>query len=538
MPPKKERKKLKVIKIPLDYIPEDIPAKFPSMPILYLELLENKQKIKQELRNKDYIPNKYNMDNNTNSSNNKNTTYQDIKFEEDDKKNNDKEKTPSKSKDSVKSKDKKDSKDSKDSKESIPGLLDLSEYEKKINTEEFTDNSYKNLDNEMKRKDDEDRERERRNNDKDYKSYNHSKRSKSHHKNSYKSSYKSSYKDSKHSKDSKNSKNSRDSRHKERRERRERREKRDREYRDKDREHKDRDKDREHKDRDKEHREHKDRDKNKEHKEHKEENNNADKLKELLEVKKDTSNKPPLNDKPTNSTNIPGLPPNLSSIENGDVNSQTFVPGTNGVPLRDMSNISKNEEEESNKKRELLFRFDILRRSYKGAVIPEFSEFSDVATMQKSYDDTVRRLSLDASVDGYRKYLMYGFMATEYVMANWLKIETIKGFTQQQIISMNSYDKLLIELGEKSYLSGESSWPVELRLLFLIIVNAAVFVVSKMIFKSTGSDFINMLNTQTNPSANNPNSQSQTKPKKKMRGPNIDLADLTNEANNDKFKHE
>ncbi len=55
MPPKKAQR-LKVIKIPLDYTPEDIPAKFPPMGVLYLELLENKQKIKPELRNVDYVP--------------------------------------------------------------------------------------------------------------------------------------------------------------------------------------------------------------------------------------------------------------------------------------------------------------------------------------------------------------------------------------------------------------------------------------------------------------------------------------------------
>ena len=60
MPPKKERNRLRIVKIPLDYIPEDIPANFKSAPTLYLELLEDKQKIKSELRNKEYIPKVFN----------------------------------------------------------------------------------------------------------------------------------------------------------------------------------------------------------------------------------------------------------------------------------------------------------------------------------------------------------------------------------------------------------------------------------------------------------------------------------------------
>ena len=54
-------KKIKVIKIPLEsYEKNKLPSQsFPRMPQLYLELLENKQKIKQELVNIDFIPNKH-----------------------------------------------------------------------------------------------------------------------------------------------------------------------------------------------------------------------------------------------------------------------------------------------------------------------------------------------------------------------------------------------------------------------------------------------------------------------------------------------
>ena len=90
---------------------------------------------------------------------------------------------------------------------------------------------------------------------------------------------------------------------------------------------------------------------------------------------------------------------------------------------------------------------------------------------------------------------------------------------------MHSYEKLLIELGEKSYVPSGSKWPVEVRLLFMIIMNAAFFLVSKMIMKKTGSNLmgmINSLNTNNTTSVNNININR----KRRMKGPDIDLESL------------
>jgi hypothetical protein len=88
---------------------------------------------------------------------------------------------------------------------------------------------------------------------------------------------------------------------------------------------------------------------------------------------------------------------------------------------------------------------------------------------------------------------------------------------------MNQYEKLLIELGEKSYVPTGSKWPVELRLLFMIIINAGVFIVSKMILKKTGANLLGMMNSMNAPKA-------VQQPKKKMRGPNIDINNLPEES--------
>ena len=49
------KQKVEVIKVNCDR-PVCRPKKFPRMPIMYLELIENKDKIKQDMINKEYVP--------------------------------------------------------------------------------------------------------------------------------------------------------------------------------------------------------------------------------------------------------------------------------------------------------------------------------------------------------------------------------------------------------------------------------------------------------------------------------------------------
>jgi hypothetical protein len=187
--------------------------------------------------------------------------------------------------------------------------------------------------------------------------------------------------------------------------------------------------------------------------------------------------------------------------------------------LRDINQVNMSDDDNEDKKRELLFKFDLLRKSYPNSSIPEFSIHSDLSAMHKAYEDSVRRLSLDSAVENYKTYLIGGFMLVEFIFGSFLGLD-MQGFTQQQILSMNSYEKLLIELGEKSYVPTGSRWPVEIRLLFLVIMNAAFFIVSKMIMKKTGSNLMNMINGM------NASSTPAPQRKRKMRGPNINLDEI------------
>ena len=218
-------------------------------------------------------------------------------------------------------------------------------------------------------------------------------------------------------------------------------------------------------------------------------------------------------------------PPTLAELKNKGqyVERKTF---------RNITVPTINEQEEEDLKREMLFKFELLKKSYKNSNIPEFTIHSDYNTMLKSYNMTLKQVSLDNSVENYKQYLMAGFMLVEFLGSSFLKLD-MSGFTQQQMVNMSSYERLLIELGEKSYVPDAKSLPVELRLLFMILMNAGIFIVTKMIMKKTGSNLSNLfgggasrtgINSNTSGFANTEGSVRP--PKRKMNGPNINVDEL------------
>ena len=235
------------------------------------------------------------------------------------------------------------------------------------------------------------------------------------------------------------------------------------------------------------------------------------------------------------------LPPSLSEINqgNGPVKNLTY------------SNVT----DEMKRKRELMFRFDILKKSYKDATIPDFNEYTDLVTMENVYEDTVRKVGLDSKVEGYKKFLTMGFFGIEFVFTNLLKVD-MKGFAKQQLSSMNSYDRILIELGEKAMLEkSKSQWPAEIRLLFTIVMNAVIFLLMKSVMsggitslmgglmgggggESSGaaapnmmSGIMDMMSGLAGGGSNSSSASSAAvppppKPKQKMKGPSINLDDM------------
>ena len=92
-------------------------------------------------------------------------------------------------------------------------------------------------------------------------------------------------------------------------------------------------------------------------------------------------------------------PPTLSEIENRGGNYRK-------KEMRDINYVSQEDYEEEDMKRELMFKFELLKKSYPNSTIPDFSIHTDYNNMKKTYENLVRKLSLDSKVENYKTYLI------------------------------------------------------------------------------------------------------------------------------------
>lgn len=127
-------------------------------------------------------------------------------------------------------------------------------------------------------------------------------------------------------------------------------------------------------------------------------------------------------------------------------------------------------------KQHLIAKMNMLRHQYPEENIPYVTMNDDIPYIKSTYDIIVKNLNLYDKHEKYKQMLTVGFFAIEFVFGKFLKLNMV-GFAQEQIKNFSKYDKLLIELGEKNYMpDAPEKLPVELRLLGMVIIQAAVFV--------------------------------------------------------------
>lgn len=200
------------------------------------------------------------------------------------------------------------------------------------------------------------------------------------------------------------------------------------------------------------------------------------------------------------------------------------------------------EEREEKEKEDYLWKLKLLKKEYANSNfdIEEYNEHTSLETLKSVYNNTARELKLDSSVETYRTYLTIGFLGMEFICCTIVGID-MGGFANHQLRMMGKYDSLLIQLGEKREMSFGANFPVEVRLMGLIVFNAAIFYLGKIMEKREGGsgmveNLMNMLsgNTLNGNNGGTPNvssNESSNEPPKeekqgKMRGPRTTADDI------------
>lgn len=201
--------------------------------------------------------------------------------------------------------------------------------------------------------------------------------------------------------------------------------------------------------------------------------------------------------------------------------------------VEDEKHISP-EEIELNQRKELLRKFKILRKQYPSRNITQFDdEFADVKSMQKTYDDEMWDIHIDESTESYRVYFMIACMGMEWLGTQWFDMD-LRGLTSHHMARRQKYDRLLIELGEKSYSRIGADLPVEIRLLGVMLMETLAFYIGKQIDSKGGpgiSQIFSMMTGGAGTTAESPfmgGDKSADTPTRKSRvkGPTISVDEI------------
>lgn len=150
------------------------------------------------------------------------------------------------------------------------------------------------------------------------------------------------------------------------------------------------------------------------------------------------------------------------------------------------------ERERAIAREDFRVKFRILRRTFPTFTIPEPDETEDLDTIHSRYDKYIHYIHVNSSADQYKIYLIILFMSIELFCCKVLHLN-MGGFTLNQLSAMSRYERLLIELGERNYTVGTSSWPVEIRILIIALVNGIIFLVIKTFSQHLGPEIGNMI---------------------------------------------
>lgn len=160
------------------------------------------------------------------------------------------------------------------------------------------------------------------------------------------------------------------------------------------------------------------------------------------------------------------------------VDMLNLVPVTHDKSEPDFDRMSNSELEQWNA--ELDVKFGIMYRNYTSYFTPDFQipRNVDVKTKYRLYKKWFNYINRLVSSTNTRWIIILFFIGFEVFMTKFIGLD-MGGYAIQQIKDFNQYQSMLLELGERNYLSVDSNYPVEIRLLFAGLIQAGIFLAVK-----------------------------------------------------------
>lgn len=163
-------------------------------------------------------------------------------------------------------------------------------------------------------------------------------------------------------------------------------------------------------------------------------------------------------------------PPAFRTHQNNEPQFQGF-----GGMKPDYANITNSQE--AYLRQEFRMKFGILRANYPQWNVIEPNESLTVQQIHDLYNHYIHEIMVSRETGQYKVYMVVFLMVIEVIGVKFLKLN-MSGYTMSQLKIMNRYDTLFTELGEKWLVGGGvSNWPVEARIMMMMMFNAVIFLV-------------------------------------------------------------
>ena len=175
----------------------------------------------------------------------------------------------------------------------------------------------------------------------------------------------------------------------------------------------------------------------------------------------------------TLSTEVISVPSQVTRPTGGAkaVGPVTTLPGVRVRPNYSLMS----PEQQTEMHTQFRVKFGILRSSNTDLVVVDPPENATLDQKHDMYEAYIKQIIIKMNCTQWKVYLVISFLVIEVFVIKVLGLNA-SGYTKSQLRIINRYDQMLAELGEKYYVSGVSSYPVEVRLAGLALMNAVVFI--------------------------------------------------------------